>query len=69
MRVCADFSTGLNATLKNCHYPLPSLEDIFAKLNSRKFFSKTDFSDAYLQILFQRGEFEAIVYKYTPRIM
>ena len=50
LRVCADFSTGLNADLKDCHYPLPSPEDIFAKLNGGNFFSKTDFSDAYLQI-------------------
>ena len=50
VRVCADFSTGLNAALKNCHCPLPSLEDIFTKLNGGKFFSKIDLSDAYLQI-------------------
>ena len=48
--VCADFSTGLNAALKDCHYPLPSSEVIFAKLNDGEFFMKIDFSDAYLQI-------------------
>ena len=31
------------------HYPLPSTE-VFTKLNGGKFFSKIDFSDAYLQI-------------------
>ena len=51
IRVCADFSTGLNAALKDCHYPLPCLEDIFAELNGGKFFSIIDISDAYLQIL------------------
>ena len=50
IRVCADFSTGLNAALKDCHYPLPSPEEIFAKLNGGKFFLKIDLSDAYLQI-------------------
>ena len=49
--VCTDFSTGLNAALKDCHYPLPSSEDIFVKLNGGTFFSKIDLSDAYLQIL------------------
>ena len=49
IRVCADFSTGLNAALKDYHYPLPSPEEIFAKLNGGKFFSKVDLSDAYLQ--------------------
>ena len=51
IRVCTDFSTGLNAALKDCHYPLPSPEDIFAKLNGGKFFSKIDLINAYLQIL------------------
>ena len=48
--VCTDFSTGLNATLKDFNYPFPCPEDIFAKLNSGKFFLKIDLSDAYLQI-------------------
>ena len=29
IQICADFSTGLNDALKNHHYPLPSLEEIF----------------------------------------
>ena len=50
IRVCADFSTNLNAALKDLHYPLPSPEEVFSKLNSNSFFSKIDLSDAYLQI-------------------
>ena len=50
IRICADFSTGLNAALKDYHYPLPSTEEIFAKLNGGRFFSKIDLSDTYLQI-------------------
>ena len=50
IRVCADFSTGLNDCLKEHNYPLPSPQDIFAKLNAGKIFSKIDLSDAYLQI-------------------
>ena len=34
--------------MKDCHYPLPSPEDIFAKLNGGKSFSKIDLSNAYL---------------------
>ena len=45
IRVCADFST-----LKDHHYPLPSPEEIFTKLNGGKIFSKIVLSDAYLQI-------------------
>ena len=48
--VCADFSTGFNAVLIDYHYPLPSSEEVFTKLNGGKIFSKVDLSDAYLQI-------------------
>ncbi|XP_014771399.1 uncharacterized protein K02A2.6-like [Octopus bimaculoides] len=50
IRLCADFFTGLNKCLKMFNYPLPTPEDIFAKLDSGKIFSKLDLSDAYLQI-------------------
>ena len=50
IRVCADFSTGLNAALKEYHYPLPSPDEVFSKLNGGKIFSKIDLSDAYLQV-------------------
>ena len=49
VRVCANFSTGLNQALKDPHYP-PSLEEIFNEPNGGKIFSKIDLSDAYLQI-------------------
>ena len=48
--VHADFSTGLNAALKDYHYPLPRPEEVFNKLNGGKVFSKIDLSEAYLQI-------------------
>ena len=51
IRVCADFSTRLNAALKDYHYPLPSLEEVFNKLDGGKVFLKLDLrSEAYLQI-------------------
>ena len=40
----------MNNELKDYHYPLPSPEEIFAKLSGGKFFSKIDLSDANLQI-------------------
>ena len=36
IRVCADYSTGLNDSLKTYNYPLTSSEKIFAKLNGGK---------------------------------
>ena len=44
------FSIGLNAALKVYHYPLPTPEEVFNKLNGGKVFSKIDLSVAYLQI-------------------
>ena len=48
--ICADFSTDLNAVLKDYHYPLSTPEEVFNKLNDGVVFSKVDLSDAYLQI-------------------
>lgn len=50
IRICADFSTGLNENLENHRYPLPLPGDIFAKLNGSTIFSHIDLSDAFLQI-------------------
>ncbi|XP_053699045.1 uncharacterized protein K02A2.6-like [Sabethes cyaneus] len=50
VRVCADYSTGLNSMLEPHHYPLPSPDDIFSKLSGNKVFSIIDLSDAYLQV-------------------
>ena len=50
IRICADFSTGLNECLWEPTYPLLTLEKIFSKLNGGKVFSKIDFSEAYLQV-------------------
>ena len=49
IRICADFSTGLNAVLKYYHYPLPTPE-VFKKLNGGVVFSNVDLINAYLQI-------------------
>ncbi|KIH62534.1 integrase core domain protein [Ancylostoma duodenale] len=50
LRMCGDFSTGLNKALESFDYPLPVPEDIFATLNGGTVFSQIDLSDAYLQI-------------------
>ncbi|XP_062540847.1 uncharacterized protein K02A2.6-like [Armigeres subalbatus] len=50
VRICADYSTGLNAALEPNHYPLPVPDDIFTKLNGCRYFSVIDLSDAYLQV-------------------
>ncbi|CAH8288100.1 unnamed protein product [Schistosoma rodhaini] len=50
IRICADFSTGLNAALQQHHYPLPIPDDLFTILNGGTYFAKLDLADAYLQI-------------------
>ncbi|XP_055632607.1 uncharacterized protein K02A2.6-like [Toxorhynchites rutilus septentrionalis] len=50
VRICADYSTGLNEVLEANHYPLPTPEEIFAQLNGSAVFSIIDLSDAYLQV-------------------
>ncbi|XP_052888524.1 uncharacterized protein K02A2.6-like [Anopheles moucheti] len=50
IRICGDYSTGLNSALKSHEHPLPIPEDIFAKLAHCEYFSKIDLSDAFLQV-------------------
>ncbi|XP_062709595.1 uncharacterized protein K02A2.6-like [Aedes albopictus] len=50
IRICADYSTGLNAMLEAHNFPLPTPDDIFSKLAGSKVFSIIDLSDAYLQV-------------------
>lgn len=51
VRLCSDFKVTLNKVLKNAeHYPLPTQDDLFAKLSGGKIFSKVDLSNAYLQL-------------------
>ncbi|XP_055543004.1 uncharacterized protein K02A2.6-like [Wyeomyia smithii] len=50
IRICGDYSTGLNAALQPQQYPLPLPYDIFAKLANCRIFSQIDLSDAFLQV-------------------
>ncbi|XP_055605784.1 uncharacterized protein K02A2.6-like [Uranotaenia lowii] len=50
VRICADFSTGLNDALESNNYPLPLPEDIFNRMAGCTMFSHIDLSDAYLQV-------------------
>ncbi|XP_011685490.1 PREDICTED: uncharacterized protein K02A2.6-like [Wasmannia auropunctata] len=50
IRLCADYSTGVNNALRGNSYPLPNIDLIMSKLNGNSYFSVLDLSDAFLQI-------------------
>ncbi|XP_058457701.1 uncharacterized protein K02A2.6-like [Malaya genurostris] len=50
IRICGDYSTGLNEALQPHQYPLPLPQDIFNKLANSKVYSQIDLSDAFLQV-------------------
>ncbi|XP_054746789.1 uncharacterized protein K02A2.6-like [Anastrepha obliqua] len=50
VRICGDYSSGLNAWLGPHQYPLHTPEEIYAKVAGSHCFTVIDLSDAYLQI-------------------
>lgn len=51
VRICGDFKITLNPQLLVDQYPLPKIEELFAKLHGGKEFSKIDLSMAYQQLV------------------
>ena len=49
-RLCGDYKRTVNPALIVDHYPLPQINDMFAKLAGCKRFTKIDLSQAYLQL-------------------
>ncbi|XP_062538830.1 uncharacterized protein K02A2.6-like [Armigeres subalbatus] len=50
VRICADFSTGLNNALESNSHPLPLPDDIFNRMAQCTVFSHINLSGAYLQV-------------------
>ena len=50
VRICGDFSVTVNLVSKLDRYPIPKVEDLFARLRKGKLFSKLDLSQAYQQL-------------------
>ena len=48
--LCGDFKLTINRAASTEIYPLPRVEELFAKLTGGKFFTKLDMSNAYLQL-------------------
>ena len=49
-RMCVDFKATLNDSLQSDAYPIPSVEEIFAKIGKSNVFAKIDLACAYWQI-------------------
>ena len=50
VRLCGDFRLTVNPVSKLDRYPIPKVEDLFAKLSKGKCFTKLDLSQAYQQL-------------------
>lgn len=50
VRICINYKTTLNPQLQDIRYPMPSVEDIFAKMENGKVFCKIDLQDTYLHV-------------------
>ena len=50
IRICGDYKLTINKAAKLDPYPLPKIEDLFARLAGGKKFSKLDIAHAYQQI-------------------
>ena len=50
VRLCGDYKVTINPVLREDKYPLPRIEDIFAKMAGGNIFSKIDLKNAYLQM-------------------
>ena len=51
LRICGDFKLTINQASKLDRYPIPRIEDLFAKLTGGTSFSKLDMSQAYQQVI------------------
>lgn len=49
VKIAGDFSCTLNKVLKIDKYPLPRIEEVFAKIGGGEYYSKLDLSNAYNQ--------------------
>ncbi|CAF4799109.1 unnamed protein product [Rotaria sp. Silwood1] len=50
IRICGDFKVTINPQILIDQHPIPSIEELLARLNNGQKFTKLDLSDAYLQV-------------------
>ena len=50
LRLCGNYKITINKHLVDDKYPIPTIDDIFSKLNGGKYFCKLDIQNAYMHI-------------------
>ena len=61
MRLCGDFKQTINRASKLDRYPIPHIEDLFARLTGGKKFTKLDISQTYQQLVLEKKSREYVV--------
>ena len=61
LRICGDFRLTVNPVAKLDNYPIPRVEDLFAKLQGSKSFTKLDLQQAYQQLPLEEGSKNFVV--------
>ena len=61
IRICGDFKLTTNKATNLEHYPLPRIEDLFARLSGGNSFTKLDLRDAYCQLELDEQSKELVV--------
>eukprot|EP00057_Strongylocentrotus_purpuratus_P011260 XP_011665734.1 PREDICTED: uncharacterized protein K02A2.6-like [Strongylocentrotus purpuratus] len=60
IRVCGDYKTTINSAARSDTYPIPRVEELFARLANGKQFSKLDLSHAYQQLVLSEKSRELV---------
>ena len=66
IRICGDYKSMVNTCVEDRTYPLPTADDIYAKLANGRYFSKIDLSSAYLQLVLTEGSKDKLTIN-TPK--
>ena len=66
IRVCGDYKVTVNRRLETKIYPLPTMDDIFARLAGCTYFTKLDLTQAYQQLLLD-DESKKLLVVNTPK--
>ena len=61
LRICGDFKVTVTQVSKLDKYPIPRIEDLFARLAGGKTFTKLDISQAYQQLMLEEESRKYVV--------